>query len=101
MPMKCKDCEGLIKPDIVFFGEQLPDAFSDAPALMGKADLVIVIGTSLKVMPFAYLAQLIPKDAPSILMNREDVLYRQDRKLWMEGDIEENVEKLMKALNWL
>jgi len=53
---KAKGCEGLVKPDIVFFGENLPDRFwnhldTDFP----EADLLIVMGTSLVVQPFASL----------------------------------------------
>lgn len=93
-------CGGLVKPDIVFFGEQLPQAFFAAPKIVSKCDLAIIIGTSLKVNPFAYLAQIIPKEVPVVLINREDVLQR-DRKLWLEGDIQENVEKVMKGVGWL
>jgi len=51
-----KGCKGLVKPDIVFFGEGLPDRFwrsmnDDFEA----ADLLIVLGTSLVVQPFASL----------------------------------------------
>ena len=34
-PMKCSKCEGLVKPDIVFFGEQLPKRFFSAPKMVG------------------------------------------------------------------
>lgn len=88
--MYCK-CGGLIKPDIVFFGEQLPKSFYSAPQTVAQADLAIIIGTSLKVNPFAYLAQIIPPEAPVILINRDDVLGDRNRKLWMKGDIQENV----------
>lgn len=80
--MNCK-CGGLVKPDIVFFGEQLPKSFYSAPQIVGKADLAIIIGTSLKVNPFAYLAQIIPPEAPVILINRDDVLGDKNRKLWL------------------
>jgi NAD-dependent histone deacetylase SIR2 len=68
------ECGEYVKPDIVFFGEQLPASFFAAPKLIDECDLAIIIGTSLKVMPFAYLAQLIPQKAPVLLINREDVL---------------------------
>lgn len=64
------ECGGLTKPDIVFFGEQLPKEFFKAPELVGKCDIAIIIGTSLKVMPFAYLAQIIPAQVPIVLINR-------------------------------
>ena len=38
----CPDCSGLIKPDIVLFGEQLPrEAFLEAKSLSEEADLMI------------------------------------------------------------
>lgn len=48
--------EGLVKPDIVFFGESLPARFFQYMAAdFSKADLLIVMGTSLTVQPFASL----------------------------------------------
>jgi NAD-dependent SIR2 family protein deacetylase len=45
MPARCK-CGGLIKPDVVFFGEQLPAAFdSTLDEDMARCDLLLVIGT--------------------------------------------------------
>lgn len=67
----------------MFFGEQLPKQFFEAPAIVAKADLAIVIGTSLRVNPFAYLARIIPADAAVLLINREDVLEDRDGKLWL------------------
>lgn len=45
-----------MKPDIVFFGEGMPDEFHRAMALdKEEADLIIVIGSSLKVRPVALI----------------------------------------------
>ena len=45
-----------MKPDIVFFGESLPQRFFQYMASdFSKADLLIVLGTSLTVQPFASL----------------------------------------------
>lgn len=56
----CKTCpgdpddRGVMKPDIVFFGENLPQTFHRAFAEdKRKADLLIVMGSSLKVAPVA------------------------------------------------
>ena len=52
----CSECNSLVKPDIVFFGESLPDRFHDlAQRDFGRCDLLIVMGTSLTVQPFASL----------------------------------------------
>lgn len=46
----------LVKPDIVFFGESLPDRFFQCcQSDLRGADLLIVMGTSLQVQPFASL----------------------------------------------
>jgi NAD-dependent deacetylase len=55
LPLYCP-CEGLIKPDIVFFGEEIPrDANKAAFELADACDLMLVIGTSAAVMPANYL----------------------------------------------
>lgn len=49
-------CGGLIKPDIVFFGEEIPpEASREAFSLAETCDLMLVIGTSAAVMPASYL----------------------------------------------
>ncbi len=49
-------CGGLIKPDVVLYGEQLPmDVFREAIDYISRADLLIVGGTSLSVYPAAGL----------------------------------------------
>ena len=55
---RCTGCGGPLKPDIVFFGEQLPaDVFEAAFAEAKRADLMLVLGTSLTVYPAAYLPE--------------------------------------------
>ncbi|KAG8805066.1 Sir2 histone deacetylase Hst2, partial [Serendipita sp. 399] len=69
---KCPDCDGLVKPDIVFFGEGLPASFINAiPALRTEASLVIIMGTSLMVHPFALLPNLVPVTCPRVLLNMD------------------------------
>ena len=99
--MKCESCKGLVKPDIIFFGEQLPKEFFEGPEIVEKADLVFVIGTSLAVAPFSYLGTMVKENCPVVLINNQDSMpYRKD-KLWLKGDIQEDIEKLMKDLEWI
>ena len=50
----CPHCGGWVKPNIVFFGEQLPQRFFDEAEMdCTFSDLLICIGTSLEVYPFA------------------------------------------------
>ena len=52
-------CGGAFKPDITFFGEALPEeAFTNAQSLAIRADVMLVLGTSLTVFPAAGLPRL-------------------------------------------
>ncbi|KAJ7487821.1 NAD-dependent deacetylase sirtuin-2 [Mycena latifolia] len=62
-------CHGVVKPDIVFFGEPLPKAFFDGFPHTLDADLMLIMGTSLKVHPFASLAEM--GVCPRVLINRD------------------------------
>nr|XP_006824046.1 PREDICTED: NAD-dependent protein deacetylase sirtuin-1-like isoform X2 [Saccoglossus kowalevskii] len=62
----------VMKPDIVFFGEGLPQRFHhQIDKDREEVDLLIVIGSSLKVRPVALIPNSIPSDVPQILINRE------------------------------
>ena len=55
---RCK-CGGAYKPDITFFGEQLPEvAFMKSQELAMRADVMLVLGTSLTVFPAAGIPRL-------------------------------------------
>ncbi|MGF0312675.1 SIR2 family NAD-dependent protein deacylase [Rhodococcus sp. IEGM1428] len=55
-PPECPLCGGLIRPGAVWFGESLPEAAWDAAEdAVRRADLVLVVGTSGVVYPFAGL----------------------------------------------
>ena len=46
----CKRCEGTLKPDVVFFGENVPKArVEDCWKMVDRADLLLVVGSSLTV----------------------------------------------------
>lgn len=77
---KCPPDEvlGILKPDIVFFGESLPDKFHRQMSLdQHEADLLIVIGSSLKVRPVALIPSSLPNEIPQILINREPLPHMQ------------------------
>jgi NAD+-dependent protein deacetylase SIR2 len=95
-------CNGLVKPDIVFFGEALPEAFFQNRHVPAMADLVIVMGTSLSVQPFASLPQFASESVPRVLINKEivgDFGSRPDDVVVL-GDCDEGVKRLADALGW-
>jgi NAD-dependent deacetylase len=58
LPPLCS-CGGPLRPDIVFFGEGIPqDAYSFAVEAAGKCDLMLVIGTSASVAPASQLPRI-------------------------------------------
>lgn len=55
-PPECLECDGRVRPDVVWFGEALPEgAFEQSESAMADAELVLVIGTSGLVQPAASL----------------------------------------------
>ncbi|QSZ28944.1 hypothetical protein DSL72_003451 [Monilinia vaccinii-corymbosi] len=92
---------GVMKPDITFFGEQLPSGFSDRLSKRDKdqVDLVITIGTSLKVAPVSEVVPYLPSNVPQIQINRDPISHLTfDIDLLGECDIV--VSALCKALGW-
>jgi NAD-dependent deacetylase len=52
----CEHCGGILKPDVIFFGEALPQkVLAQASQEASECDLMIVIGSSLVVYPAAYI----------------------------------------------
>ena len=55
---RCEGCGAVLKPDVVMFGELLPEeAIDRATALAGEAALLLVVGSSLQVWPVAGLPE--------------------------------------------
>ena len=53
---RCDDCQGILKPGAVYFGEAMPqDALTEATFHSSNCDLFIVIGSTLLVYPAAYM----------------------------------------------
>ena len=96
-------CNAVIKPDIVFFGEMLPERFwtlreRDVPL----ANTLICIGTSLEVYPFAGVADSVPYHTPRLLINRDLVgsFGTREKDCHMSGDLVKNIELLANKLGW-
>lgn len=115
----CAKCGGLVKPNIVFFGEALPERFfTCAHNDMPKADLLVVLGTSLTVHPFAGLVGQVSNDTPRLLINREMVGQADPtfgptfsggffnfgigntRDALFLGDCDDGVQQLVDLLDW-
>ncbi|KAJ3339801.1 NAD-dependent histone deacetylase sir2 [Gonapodya sp. JEL0774] len=69
----CESSKGVMKPDCVFFHEALPARVFTTYSSHDhdNADLVIVVGSSLRVPPVNQLVHMVPPSVPRILINRE------------------------------
>lgn len=107
-PPYCVYCEEtkkkkeLVKPDIVFFGEDLPPRFHKLlPYDVASADLCLVLGTSLQVAPVSQIPQWVK--SKRILLNREQVggIGRHTKRdLFHGGDCDESIVMISHALGW-
>ncbi len=82
----CPECGGLIKPEVVLYGEGLPQVeFELGMEAVASADVMIVAGTSLRVYPFAAIPGIF-RGKLSVLINNEptpmdgdfDIVLRED-----------------------
>lgn len=92
---------GVMKPDITFFGEPLPDKFSERLTTHDKdlVDLVIVIGTSLKVAPVSEVVPYLPSSIPQMYISREPVSH-VNFDIDMLGDCDIVVAELCRRAGW-
>eukprot|EP01080_Neovahlkampfia_damariscottae_P008924 gene8924-873_t len=104
---KCDECDSVIKPDLVFFGESLPEKFGkNLDSDFKKCDLLIIIGTSLTVFPFSTLPSKVSKMCPRILINKKVVGEFQfqsktliNRDIIIDTDCDEAIDLLTKIIN--
>lgn len=99
---RCKECGGFVKPDIVFFGEALPESFFLNRSLPAAADLCIVMGTSLSVQPFASLPAMCSQGVPRVLINMERVggMGSRPDDVLLLGDCDAGVRRFARAMGW-
>lgn len=116
---RCHRCDGVVKPDIVFFGENLPRRFfhcaiSDFP----QCDLLLIMGTSLVVQPFASMVNEVSEEVPRLLINKEQVgrsgtfertigvqglcygLKENTRDVFWSGTCDDGCRRLAELLDW-
>ncbi|XP_042191035.1 NAD-dependent protein deacetylase sirtuin-3 isoform X2 [Callorhinchus milii] len=103
---KCKRCTGIVKPDIVFFGEDLPKRFHSLYRKdFYKSDLLIVMGTSLEIEPFAGIVNSVQPNVPRLLLNRDPVGPFQGKCLKKTdvralGDLTKSIQLFVDMVGW-
>ena len=121
-PITCPHCQRpLIKPKTVLFGRSLPSEFFDnLEDDVSHLDLLLIIGTSLVVAPANSVVQAVPKTTIRVVVNTEPVgselgiVYNSSnnnnnddhcqetkRDLFLQGDCDDLLLKLIVELGWL
>lgn len=107
-------CGGPVRPDIVFFTEptHIPHDYQKD---FDACDLLIIMGTSLSVNPFANLAARVPVMCPRLLLNRDKVVIsgckhrsrqlkfdtpKAYRDVWVGGQCDESIRFLSSVIGW-
>ena len=94
------DCGEPLKPDVVLFGEFLPEAaISRAQELASSAGLMLAVGSSLEVWPVAQLpADTLDAGGQLALVTMGPTPYDSDAVVKLSGDVEEELSAVVAAL---
>lgn len=99
LPPYCTSCNAILKPDIVFYDERIPDAvLSHAEQMLASVDLLLVAGTSCQVQPAARIPFIVYNKGGKIIeINREPVL-KDIAAVTLEGTFGAVMDKLVERL---
>jgi len=96
----CASCDGMVKPDVVLFGEMLPEAaMRQAQELAAKAELMLCIGSSLIVHPVAALPELTLSGGGKLaIVTQGATPYDDDAVLKLDGEVDAELGALLTEL---
>jgi NAD-dependent deacetylase len=99
-PVPACSCGRPLKPDVVLFGEFLPeDALQRATELAAAADLLLCIGSSLEVFPIAQLPGITLRHGGDVaLVTQGPTPYDRRAAVKLDGDVEDELRALVAAL---
>lgn len=96
---RCRVCSGLLRPDVVLFGEGLGGAFEDATEELARAELLLVLGSSLEVAP---VSDLVPyaadREIPVAIVNRDRTTLDDLATLVLHRELGPTMQELAAAL---
>ncbi len=83
-----------LRPHIVWFGEPVPE-IGRAMDLVGKADILLIAGTSLQVYPAAGLYRFARADTPIYIIDPADIAVKDRRLVHIQDVATKGMEKFM------
>jgi len=95
---RCESCNGILKPDVILFGEQLPQsAWMEAQSAARQCDLMLVAGSSLEVLPVAGLPlQALDHGAHLIVINNTSTYIDVRADVVIQDDVAAIIPEIMK-----
>jgi len=100
LPPLCESCEGVLKPDVVLFGEPLPQApLQQAQQHAREADVFLAIGSSLSVQPAASLPSAAQRSGGTLaIFNLESTTLSSGATYDIRADVTETLPALVETL---
>jgi NAD-dependent deacetylase len=97
---RCPTCGAPLKPEVVLFGELLPErALAEAQDLAMAADLMLCVGSSLEVYPVAGLPAMTRGGGGRLaLITQGPTPYDSDADVKLDGDVVEELRAVLAAL---
>ncbi|SFL49056.1 NAD-dependent deacetylase [Halogranum rubrum] len=96
VPPRCSDCGGVLKPDVVLFGEMLPrETLQAARRLARDSDVFLAIGSSLTVEPAASLPGLAAGGGMLVLVNLDETPYSGRADVDLRADVTDVLPRLV------
>jgi NAD-dependent deacetylase len=97
---ECNACIAPLKPDVVLFGELLPEeALRRAHDLAAEADLMLCIGSSLEVHPVAALPGITLDNGGRVaIVTQGPTPYDRDAEVKLEADVVDELEAVLAAV---
>jgi NAD-dependent SIR2 family protein deacetylase len=97
----CNECGGVLKPRVVFFGDNVPRATVDeAFAAVDAAQLLLVIGSSLAVYSgYRFLRRAVDRGIPVAIINRGQVRGEEHAAIKLEASTGAALDALARALS--
>ncbi|RLD63129.1 MAG: RNA polymerase subunit sigma [Bacteroidetes bacterium] len=102
LPPKCSDCGGVLKPDFVFFGEQIPEyANTMSQNEAQNAEVFLVIGTTGEIMPASIIPHTAKQNGAKIIeINTQPSNYTNSiTDIFLQGKATEIMKKIELAVN--
>ncbi len=100
LPPQCESCSAILKPDIVFFDEQIPPlAIQQTDDLLQGADVLLVAGTSCQVMPASMIPNRVYQSGGKIIEINLEPALQNIARISLASGFSETMTALTDALS--